>query len=102
MGLPFYSRPTNRLAFWGSYAQFSDSLDRYTNLIYYNGFDHSGNPMTAPQYINSPQMIADKTAFAIDSGLGGVMVWHLNCDLPYDNELSLFRSISETKQAKQA
>ena len=102
LGLPFYSRPTNRLAFWGSYAQFSDSLDRYTNLIYYNGFDHSGNPMTAPQYINSPQMIADKTAFAIDSGLGGVMVWHLNCDLPYDNELSLFRSISETKQAKQA
>ena len=101
LGLPFYSRPTNRLAFWGSYAQFSDSLDRYTNLIYYNGFDHSGNPMTAPQYINSPQMIADKTAFAIDSGLGGVMVWHLNCDLPYDNELSLFRSISETKQAKQ-
>ena len=102
LGVPFFSRPTNRHAYWGSYAQFEDSLDRYTNLIYYNDFDHDGNPMTAPQYINSVQMIADKTAFAIDAGLGGIMIWHMNCDLPYDNELSLFKAIKDTKTDKSA
>lgn len=100
LGLPFYSRPTNRLAYWGNYTQFGDKLDKFTNLIYYNDFDHQGNPMTAPQYINSVQMISDKTAFAIDANLGGVMIWHLNCDLPYDNELSLFKAINDTKTAK--
>ncbi len=101
LGVPFYSRPTNKLAYWGGYNSFEGQLDRYTNLIRYNGFDHSGNPMTAPQYINSVQMISDKTAFAVDAGLGGIMVWHLSCDLPYENELSLFRAINETKLAKQ-
>ena len=102
LGVPFYSRPTNRLAYWGSYNQFEGKLDRYTNLIYFNDFDASGNPMTAPQYINSVQMISDKTAFAVDSGLGGIMVWHMNCDLPYSNNLSLFKAINDTKAAKQA
>ena len=101
LGVPFYSRPTNKLGYWGNYNQYEGKLDRYTNLIYFNDFDHSGNPMTAPQYINSVQMISDKTAFAIDAGLGGIMIWHMTCDLPYDNELSLFKAISDTKIAKQ-
>ncbi len=100
LGVPFYSRPTNKLGYWGNYNQYGDKLDKYTNLIYFNDFDHSGNPMTAPQYINSVQMISDKTAFAIDAGLGGIMVWHMSCDLPYDNELSLFKAINDTKNAK--
>lgn len=102
LGVPFYSRPTNRLAYWGNYNQFEGKLDKYTNLIYFNDFDHSGNPMTAPQYINSVQMISDKTAFAIDKGLGGIMIWHMTCDLPYSNELSLFKAINDTKAAKQS
>ena len=102
LGVPFYSRPTNRLTYWGNYNQFEGKLDKYTNLIYFNDFDHSGNPMTAPQYINSVQMISDKTAFAIDRSLGGIMVWHMTCDLPYSNELSLFRAINDTKAAKQS
>ena len=101
LGLPFYSRPTNRLRYWGNYNQFGGKIDRYTNLIYFNDFDHDGNPMTAPQYINSVQMVADKTAFAIDAGLGGMMIWHYSCDLPYDDELSLFKAITDTKIAKQ-
>lgn len=101
LGVPFYSRPTNKLGYWGNYNQYEGKLDRYTNLIYFNDFDHSGNPMTAPQYLNSAQMISDKTAFAIDAGLGGIMIWHMTCDLPYDNELSLFKAISDTKTAKQ-
>lgn len=102
MGVPFYSRPTNRLAYWGSYSQFEDKIDRYTNLIYFNDFDVNGYPMTAPQYINSVQAISDKTAFAIDYGLGGMMIWHLEADLPYTHELSLFKAINDTKTAKQS
>lgn len=101
LGVPFYSRPTNKLAYWGNYNQYDGKLDKYTNLIYFNDFDHDGNPMTAPQYINSYQMISDKTAFAVDADLGGIMIWHMTCDLPYDNELSLFRAINETKNLKQ-
>lgn len=101
LGVPFYSRPTNRLAYWGDYKQYAGKTDRYTNLIYFNDFDHQGNPMTAPQYINSVQMISDKTAFAVDCELGGIMIWHMTCDLPYSNELSLFKAINDTKAAKQ-
>lgn len=101
LGLPFYSRPTDRRAYWGNYNQF-DIKDKYTNLFYFNDFDHQGNPMTATQYLNSVQMISDKTAFAIDAGLGGVMIWHMNCDLPYDNEFSLFKAITDTKALKQS
>ena len=57
--------------------------------------------MTAPQYINSVQMISDKTAFVADAGLGGIMIWHMTCDLPYNNKLSLFKAISDTKSEKQ-
>lgn len=100
LGLPFYSRPTDKKAYWGNYNQY-DVNDKYTNLYLFNDFDHEGNPMTAPQYVNSYQMVSDKTAFAIDAGLGGLMVWHYSCDLPYDNQYSLFRAISETKELKQ-
>lgn len=101
LGVPFYSRPTNKLAYWGNYNQYEGKLDKYTNLLYFNDFDHDGNPMTAPQYINSYQMISDKTAFAIDAGLGGIMIWHMTCDLPYNNDLSLFKAINDTKITKQ-
>ena len=100
LGVPFYSRPTDRRGYWGNYNQF-DVKDKYTNLYLFNDFDHDGNPMTAFQYLNSYQMICDKTAFALDADLGGLMIWHMSCDLPYDSEYSLFRAIQETKTAKQ-
>lgn len=102
LGVPFYSRPLNGHTYWGSYAQFAEQLGKYDNIAYYNGFDHQGKPMASPQYFNSYQTIADKTAFAIDANLGGLMIWHMSCDLNYKNELSLFRAINQTKQAKQA
>ena len=101
IGVPFYSRPLDGHAYWGSYSQFAEQLGRFDNIAYYNGFDHQGKPMASPQYFNSYQTIADKTAFAIDAGLGGIMIWHMSCDLNYENELSLFRAINQTKQEKQ-
>lgn len=101
LGVPFYSRPINGHEYWGGYADFVDQIGKYNNLVPYNGFDHSNLPMTAPQYFNSYQMIADKTAFAVDANIGGMMIWHMTCDTPYNHQYSLFRAIQETKDAKQ-
>lgn len=35
---------------------------------------------------------------AVDNGIGGMMVWHYACDLPEDNEKSLFNAIYGVKQ----
>lgn len=99
-GLPFYSRPIDGYAFWGSYADYAQQMGRYNNLVYDNTFDHDGNPLATPQYFNSVQMVADKTAFALDVGIGGMMIWHFTDDVPYDNELSLFHTIQTVKQEK--
>ncbi len=42
---------------------------------------------------NGVQIIKDKTAFANDYGVGGVFSWHYSCDVPYENDLSLFKAI---------
>lgn len=101
LGVPFYSRPVDGHAYWGIYKDFVQPIGQFNNLIPYNGFDHDNQPMTAPQYFNSYQMIADKTAYIADAGIGGIMIWHMTCDTNYENELSLFRAIHETKLAKQ-
>ena len=100
IGLPFYSRPIDGSEYWGDYKAYAERLGRYNNLIIDNTFDHDGAPLATPQYFNSVQMVSDKTAFALDAGVGGVMIWHLTCDLPYDNELSLLRAIQTVKNEK--
>lgn len=100
IGLPFYSRPIDGYAFWGDYKTYAERLGRYNNLMTDNTFDHDGAPLATPQYFNGVQMISDKTAFALDAGVGGVMIWHFTCDMPYDSELSLFRAIQTVKNEK--
>lgn len=100
VGVPFYSRPVNAIEYWGSYPRYADRVGRYNNLIYDNTFDDAGAPLTAPQYFNSRQMIADKTAFALDAGVGGMMVWHMTYDVPYSHRFSLFRAIQDTLREK--
>lgn len=102
IGVPFYSRPINGYAFWGDYSEYHKQLGKYNNLVNDNRYDHGNMPLNSPQYFNSYQMIADKTAFAIDAGLGGMMIWHMTCDVSFDNELSLTRAMFETKNAKLA
>ncbi len=94
LGLPFYGRTHGGEEAWPSYAQIAPDLDNNTfrNVIpksYLTG-DTSGNVATS---FNGVQMIKDKTAFANDYGLGGVMVWHYTCDVPYEDDLSLFKAI---------
>ncbi len=87
VGVPFY----------GTYIE-----GRMEQYLYYNldDIDYSKNlynmPGRGPVYFNSPQMIKDKTAYALYNGYGGVMVFSLYCDIDMNEEYSLSKSIADT------
>lgn len=91
-GLPFYARPTDQDAFWYDYAGYYDKLDAD------NMAQIPENGKTA--YFNTPEIIKKKTAYALENGFGGVMIWHYNCDLPSSDSHSLLKAIGEAKQEK--
>ncbi len=85
IGLPFYSRPTDRGAYWYGYNDYYEKIDE-------DGWYHC--PETDKDFwFNTPEVIEKKTEYAFNNGYGGVMVWHYNCDLPSTHEDSLFRAI---------
>lgn len=94
LGLPFYGRTHGGEEAWPSYAQIANDIDSpFTNVVnksYLYGGTYGEGLATS---FNGVQMIKDKTAFANDYGLGGVMVWHYSCDIPYENDLSLFKAV---------
>ena len=74
VGLAFYSRPTDMSAYW-----------------YENGWYHCDDT-DKDFWFNTPEVIRDKTEYAIKNGFGGVMIWHYSCDLPSSHEDSLLRA----------
>ena len=89
LGIPFYARPTTHDAYWYAYSGYCEDIDE-------NGL--CTDPATGLVFsFNTPETVAEKTKWAINKGLGGVMVWHYACDVPQDNELSLFNAITRTK-----
>ncbi len=91
IGLPFYSRPTDMSGYWYGYNGCYESIDE-------NGWYHC-NDTGKDFWFNTPDVIAQKTEFAIKNGYGGVMIWHHNCDLPSSHEDSLLRAIGNTIEA---
>ncbi len=94
LGLPFYGRTHGGEEAWPPYANIAPDLNNnpFKNKIsksYMNGVT-DGSIITS---FNGVQMIKDKTAFANDYGLGGVMVWHYTCDVAYEDDLSLFKAV---------
>ena len=89
LGLPFYARPTTREARWYDYRSFWDRIDEKGLAV------EEGTGLVAS--FNTPQLIYDKTAWAIETGLGGVMIWHYSCDVPADNGASLFNAITRAR-----
>lgn len=85
IGLPFYARPSDRGAYWYDYSSYCNALDADN---WYH-CDNTGKNF----WFNTPDVIAEKTDFAIKGGYGGVMIWHYTCDLPSSNEASLLGSI---------
>lgn len=98
LGLPFYSRPTDGYAYWGDYSAYVKDLGKYDNL-WKNHIDYDGKQM-AYQYFNSYQLIYDKTTFAVDNNLGGVMIWHISSDTAYSDDLSLIGAIRDAMAAR--
>ena len=100
LGIPFYARPTDRAAQWFDYKTEAEQLGWFGNVA--TGPQEvtewqNNAPIqvtaTSPRYYNGCQMVYDKTAYAMDFGLGGMMVWNYAGDLPYENGLSLFRAM---------
>lgn len=84
LGLPFYARPADGGGIWINYDDPAYTpADRFQN--YSNGMWFSGT-----------QMIMDKTAYAVESNLGGVMIFTATEDVAYSNELSLLKSVKTT------
>lgn len=81
LGLPFYARPYDGGGVWINYddANYTPS-DRFQN--YSNGMWFSGTQMTY-----------DKTAYAIEKNLGGMMIFTATEDISYSEENSLLKSI---------
>ena len=85
IGLPFYSRPTDWGAYWYAYNGCIDGIDE-------NGYYIDEN-IGKTFWFNTPDVIAEKTDFAIKGGYGGVMIWHYTCDFASSNDASLLGAI---------
>lgn len=92
LGVPFYARPTTQEAIWYNYFDYVDKIDE-------KGFakDEENNLIVS---FNTYDTVAKKTQLAMDSGVGGMMVWHYACDVPADNAKSLFNAIYNTVEAQ--
>lgn len=89
VGMPFYARPTNHGAYWYAYKDYYHLIDE--NGYYYD--ESIGLTMS----FNNQETIYKKTEWDIEKGLGGVMAWNYQNDVSGDNELSLFRAVSQAK-----
>ncbi len=93
LGLPFYARPIDMGGYWGEYREMAEKLGIYGNSI----VEHilaDGREYDQLCYYNSRQLIYDKTCYALDLGIGGVMIWNYGCDTK-DSELSLYGALAQ-------
>ncbi len=87
LGIPLYGRPQTGEAFWPEYNAYYQLMDE--NGLYYDegrGLAYSFNTYEAAY---------EKTKWAIEKGLGGVMTFANHCDLPADNEMALQNAIAK-------
>ena len=89
LGLPFYARPTTKEARWYDYRAYWDKIDE-------NGLATEESTGLIASF-NTPELIYEKTKWAVETGLAGVMIWHYHCDVPADNDASLFNAITRAR-----
>lgn len=89
LGIPFYGTQIHALMEQYGYTGFAE-YDYYQNIYYCDGYNYG---IPTPVYFNSPAMVRDKTAYALLSGMGGIMVWHTTADVEYESEFSLWRAV---------
>ena len=93
IGLPFYAFGTTTSGIDWARSRAYNQIYSPTN----DEFDFGANN-AMDYYYNGPTMIRDKTVYAITSGCGGVMIWHVTADTAYANKGSLTRTIHEAIQ----
>lgn len=86
LGIAYYGRPSNGAGQWFNYNDPSFKQDEY--IMYDRGV-----------WFNTPTEVRDRTVYSILRGLGGVMTFAQDEDLPYEDELSLTASIGKAKDA---
>lgn len=91
LGIPFYARPTYTGEYWPLWKdeKMHSYWQNYDPNLTFDGIQMDG-------YYNSPGMVRDKTAWALQMGLGGVMVFSLECDKPSGNPLCLTDALGQT------
>lgn len=75
LGIPLYSKPLDGTSFVSPYADYADVISFFDNSAY---ADCDGQLKAC--YFNGRQLVTDKTAFAKDVGLQGVVAWHYSLD----------------------
>ena len=83
LGIPCYGRPTDRASVWNYYSDAEELFSSFDNL-----FDGS--------YYNGKFLVRDKAALAKHGSLGGIMLFHLLCDLPASHPASLLYSATDS------
>lgn len=85
LGISFYGRPSDASGKWFNYNDPKFTPDEY--IMHQNGV-----------WFNSPTTVRDKTVYSILRGLGGVMIFAMDEDLPMEHELSMTAQIGKAKQ----
>lgn len=89
IGIPYYGRPDNGSEYWPSYDDENYHFSKYTDM------DSDYLSDGGLSYFNSCQTTADKTAYALSEGVGGIMVFRLELDRPYESDTCITKSIEK-------
>ncbi len=91
IGIAAYGRPINSTPYWATWRDLKDA--NYWNSKYYTVED--ANQVYEGTFC-SPALAGDKTAYALFSGAGGVMVFRVGCDKTMDDPNSVANGIENT------
>ncbi|MGN0571351.1 MAG: glycoside hydrolase family 18 protein [Candidatus Fimenecus sp.] len=97
LGIPTYGRTVDGSAYaWPVVKGNEEVLGKFNSIVKDNTFtDDDGETHTYDAYVQSYAEARDKTAYAEETELGGVMIFRAKCDAPYTNEYSIHRGIKE-------
>lgn len=84
IGIASYGRPVNSTPYWATWRGLQDAT--YWNNKYYTVYD---SDQVYEGTFCSPALAGDKTALALFSGAGGVMVFRVGCDKTMDDPNSV-------------
>lgn len=116
LGLPAYGRPDGWQSIWTNYdygapvsatQDFSTPYTYWDNIqwLYYTGTDLDGkeyNHALLKSWVNGAALVADKTAYVIEQGFAGMMIWRESTDYDWNATdengmpLSVLRAIYDT------